>query len=183
MSGAHIALMVVGLLLVVIATGVFFLIQHGAFGKAKPPDASLVLAELEKVHAVVERDHDQVVVGVNLQYCDFKADLLRKLAAFPQLRRLNLGATNTSGLTLASLENLTSLQVLNLANTKVTPGGMKYLKPLINLEELNVAQTLVDDDGLAELAELKKLKKLNVVGSRASGMALQAIIPGLQVTR
>jgi hypothetical protein len=183
LSGTHIALIGVGLFLVVLATGGFFLIQHGAFGKAKPPDPEVVLAELAKFQASVERDANQAVVGVSFQYCDFTPELLRKLAAFPELRRLNLGATKASGATLESIEDLTSLQVLNLANTKVTSGGMKYLKRLTNLEDLNVAQTLVDDDGLAELKDLKNLKKLNVVGSRASGAVLQAAIPGLQVMR
>jgi hypothetical protein len=184
LTGVHITLIVVGVVFVLGATGLFFLLQHG-FGKSKPPDPGPVLAELQKlVNAQVVRDNgspDRPVVEINLQYCDVKASLLRQFTAFPQLRRLNLAGTNANNMSLQAIEDVTSLEVLNLGDTKVNSAGMKYLKNLTNLQELNVAKTLVDDDGLAELSELKKLKKLNVLGSRASGEALKTAIPGLQV--
>lgn len=184
LTGVHITLIVVGLVFVLGATGLFFLLQHG-FGKPKPPDPGPVLAELHKlVNAQVMHDKSRPgspVVEINMQYCDVKANLLRQFTAFPELRRLNLSGTNANNVSLEAIQELTSLEALNLADTKVNSKGMKYLKKLTNLEELNVAKTLVADDGLEELVDLKKLKKLNVLGSLASGMGLKNAIPGLQV--
>ena len=182
LKGVHIALIVVGVVVVLGATGLFFLIQRGAFTKAKP-DPSQVLAELQQAGAMIERDKgpDQAVVGIDLSSREFRPSLLGRLVVFPQLRKLNLASTKTSDINLEHLEDVTTLQSLNLSHTKVTGGGMQFLKNMVNLEELNLNQTLVTDIGLRELKGLTKLKRLHLDGTLASGEELKDAIPGLQV--
>jgi hypothetical protein len=185
LSGVHIALIVAGLVVVAAATGIFFLIQRGAFTKTKP-DPAQVLAELQQVGAQIERDRqkpDQPVIGLSLTGTEFDPRLLGKLVAFPQLRKLNLANTKTSDINLEHLEDVTTLQSLNLSHTKVTGGGMQFLKKMVNLEDLNLNQTLVTDVGLQELKGLTKLKRLNLDGTLASGEELKDVIPGLQVVK
>ena len=55
LSGMHIAFIAVGLLVVGGLTLLFFLMQHGLKPKA-PPDPAPVLAELQQIHAMIERD-------------------------------------------------------------------------------------------------------------------------------
>jgi hypothetical protein len=188
MSFLHIALIVGGLSVVVIATIIFFIIQHGNPRKAKSEmEEGLVLAELEDLKARVKRDTDspdQPVIEVDLSGTDFKPQILSKLKAFPQLRKLNLAATPTTDMGLEWLEDVTSLTVLDLGHTKVTGGGMQHLRKMVNLEELNLNQTLVDDFRLTEaLKGCKKLKRIFLDGTLASGAGLQAAIPGLEVNR
>jgi hypothetical protein len=185
LSGVHIAFIAVGLLVVGGLTLLFFLMQHGLKPKA-PPDPAPVLAELQQIHAMIERDEkspDKPVIGVTLSGLEFRPSLLGRLVAFPKLRKLNLSGTKTSDIALEHLEDVTSLQILNLSHTNVTGGGMQFLKKLVNLEELNLNQTLVHDPGLHELTGLKKLKKIYLDGTLASGMELQAAIPGLEVIK
>jgi hypothetical protein len=183
-SGAHIAMVVGGVLTVAAVTGVLFLILRGS---AKTEiDPAPVLAELQRIRAHIERDQnspDKPVVGINLMGCEFKGELLKNLAVFPQLHRLNLGGTLTSDVKLEWLEDLTTLRVLNLGRTKVTGGGMQFLKKLVNLEELDLTQTLVDDVRLMELKGLTKLKKIYLDGTLASGLGLKEAIPGLEIIR
>jgi|GEM_PF-6769721 len=182
-KAAHIGLIVAGLLVVAAATAILFWIKPGS--PKAPPDPGPVLAELEQVHAAIERDKtspDQPVVGITLSGT-FKPSLLGRLVVFPKLRKLNLGGTLTSDINLEWLEDVTTLRELNLSHTKVTGGGMQFLKKMVNLEELNLTQTLVDDVRLGELKGLKNLKKIYLDGTLASGLDLKAAIPGLEVVR
>src|SRR5205807_992049 len=80
-SGAHIAMIVGGILAVAVVTGVFFLIMRGS--AKKEIDPAPVLAELQRIHAHIERDQnspDKPVVGINLTGCEFKGELLQNLA-------------------------------------------------------------------------------------------------------
>jgi len=183
-SGAHIAWIVIALLVVVgLTTGAFFLFNRGP---KPPPDPAPVLAELQQLHATIERDEkspDKPVIGITLSGLEFKPSLLGRLVVFPKLRKLNLSSTKTSDIALEHLEDVTSLQVLSLSHTNVTGGGMQFLKKLVNLEELNLNQTLVHDMGLRELKGCTKLKKIYLDGTLASGLELADAIPGLQIIK
>src|SRR5438552_18180884 len=185
LSGMHIAFIAVGLLVVGGLSLLFFLMQHGLKPKA-PPDPAPVLAELQQIHATLERDEkspDKPVIGITLSGLEFKPSPLGRLVVFPKLRKLNLSSTKTSDIALEHLEDVTSLQVLNLSHTNVTGGGMQFLKKLVNLEELNLNQTLVHDMGLRELKGCTKLKKIYLDGTLASGLELADAIPGLQIIK
>ncbi len=180
----HIILAVVGLLVVAGASTLFYLIQHGAFSEP-PPDPNEVLAELQKIGGFVQRDENRPgrpVVAVTIDAERFNASVLNKLVAFPELRSLNLSRTLSTDLTLEHLRNLTTLKYLNVSRTKVA-GGLDSLKGLVNLEELDLDQTLVTDGALEELKGLTKLKKIHLDGTLASGLGLQAAIPGLEIIK
>jgi hypothetical protein len=185
LKGAYIALVAGGLFLVGVAALIFFLIYRGAFDKEKP-DPAQVLAELQQVGAHIERDQqspEQPITGINLSGLEFRPSLLARLAAFPQLRSLNLSSTKTSDINLEHLAHVTTLKRLDLGQTKVTGGGMQFLKGMVELEDLSLRQTLVTDAGLRELKGLTRLKRINLDGTLASGLELQAAIPGLQIIR
>jgi hypothetical protein len=188
---AHIAMVGAGIFMVLVLTVVGVLIFRSATSK-KTYDPDKVLAELEKVGAIIERDQskpEHPVIGVNLTSRDFDNHVLGGLVAFPELRKLDLSATKTSDVTLEWLEDVTSLQVLNLGHTKVTAGGMQFLTKLVNLEELNLNETIMTDralmsnHGLFELAGLKKLKRLQLDGTLANGLELKAQIPDLEIIK
>src|SRR5262249_26655565 len=115
-NATHVALVVVGLVVVLAVTGILFLLQRG--DRAKPKlDPQQVLTELQQLGARVERDEkspEKPVIGVTLTGTEFPADLLGRLAAFPQLQKVNLGHTKTTDVILEHLEDVTTLRVLNL---------------------------------------------------------------------
>jgi hypothetical protein len=181
----HVLLVVAGVLVVGLATGLFFLIQRGTFSKPKI-DPDQVLADLQKMPARVVRDEsrpDRPVVAITISGERYDAWVLDKLVAFPELRSLDLNGTLTTDVILEHLRNVTSLKKLGLSHTKVTGGGMQFLKTLVNLEELNLNQTLVTDAGLNELKGLTKLKKIYLDGTLATGLELQEAIPDLVIVK
>jgi hypothetical protein len=182
-KGVVVGLSVGGVVLAVAAlTAVLFFALRP--GPGKKEDQNQLVAELIQAGATVRRaggQPDGPVTEVSFMGSEINAKLLGRLKAFPQLEVVNLASTKTSDVILEHLEDLTQIRVLNLGHTKVTSKGMQFLKNLKNLEELNLSQTLVMDDGLEELKGLTKLKKLSLDGSLASGLNLQAAIPGLQV--
>jgi hypothetical protein len=61
---------------------------------------------------------------------------------------------------------------------------MEHIGRITSLEELYLDQTNVTDRGLADLKGLKNLKKLNLSGAMlASGLGLQAALPGLEIIK
>jgi len=104
------------------------------------------------------------------------------LAGLPQLRELDLTATEAGDLSAAALSKCTSLVVLKLASTTVSDRGLPSLAGLSNLRTLNLSGTLVrtlsplpsgltDLDlssnsirgpALAHVVALNKLERLNV---------------------
>ncbi len=185
MTGWHAALIALGVLVVLGATGILYYIQTGGSRKPKV-DAEQVLAELKQIGAHVERDEkspDRPVIGVTLTGTDFQGALLGRLSAFPQLRKLNLGNTNTSDVMLEHLEDVTTLKSLNLSHTKVTGGGLQFLKKMTELEELYLNSTIVTDVGLSELKGLSKLRRLSLDGTLAGGEELKEAIPSLEISK
>jgi hypothetical protein len=90
---------------------------------------------------------------------------LRELAAFKQLRQLNLSRTQVTDGGLKRLASLNELEMLNLSRTGVTDKGVKELAALQRLRELDLSRTEVTGEGVKGLARLKRLEKLNLQGT------------------
>jgi hypothetical protein len=183
----HIALVIGGLFVVALATGIFFMIQHGGGGKGRSkhkPDPELFVADLQALGAQVKRDTTspgQPVIEIRIISVEYNPKMLSDLDVFPQLRRLSLAGTPTTDVWLEWLEDITSLTALDLGHTKVTGGGMQFLKKMVNLEELTLDQTLVDDVRLMELKGCKKLKRIYLTDTLATGLPLKEAIPDLKI--
>jgi hypothetical protein len=157
----HIALAAVGVFVVIVLTLVLFMIQRNASAK-ETFDPQAVIAEIQQYGGRVERDMkspDQPVIGVYLGGTAYRAAVLNKLVAFPQLRTLDLSGETTSDLFLEHLHAVTWLRSLNLSHTKVTHGGMQFLTKMVDMEDLNLDQTLVNEQSLEQLKGMTKLKK------------------------
>ena len=61
---------------------------------------------------------------------------------------------------IALLAAFTEVRSLELSNTRVTDAGMASLKSLVNLEELNLINNRISDAGLSGVADLVNLRRL-----------------------
>jgi hypothetical protein len=182
----HIALAAVGVFVVVVLTLVLFMIQRGASAK-ETFDPAAVIAEIQQYGGRVERDMkspDQPVIGVNLSGTAYRAAVLNKLVAFPQLRNLDLSGETTSDLFLEHLHDVTTLRSLNLSHTKVTKGGIQFLTKMVEMEDLDLTQALaVSDNELEQLKGMTKLKRIHLDGTFATGLGLKARLPDLEIIK
>jgi hypothetical protein len=184
--GAIIGLSVGGGFLVLVAVTVLLFFMLPGRG-SKKEDMNQLVADLQQAGAQIERDEsrpDKPIVAISFRGQPINGKLLGRLKAIPTLRKLDLGGTLMSDVLLEHLEDVTQISILNLGHcNKITSHGLEFLKNFKNLEELNLSQTLVMDDGLEHLKGCTKLKKIYLDGSLASGLGLQAHIPGLQVIK
>jgi hypothetical protein len=180
----HIIAVVGGLAVIVLATMIFFALQHRGAGRSKSKvNPELVLGRLQDMGARVRRDMqspDQQVIEIAFNG-EYDPKILKDLVAFPELRKVSLAGTPTTDVWLEWIEDVTQLTALDLGHTKVTGGGMQFLRKMVNLEELGLVQTLVDDHRLMELKGCKKLKNIYLDGSLASGLSLKEVIPDLVI--
>ena len=151
------------------------------------------LKSLWKVCVVINRDDkkaDKPVFAVQLfpvatwligsRSSDFKEDTdesyLKHLAAFKQLRELELFGTPVTGKGLKELASLKDLRKLSLW-TKMTDADLKELVPLKQLEELSLRGTPVTDAGIKELAFLTQLRVLKLFGLKLTDAGLKELAP------
>lgn len=97
------------------------------------------------------------------------------LAAFPNLRALDLSYTSFDDSGMESLKGMTQLSQLVLRDTLVTDKGLQHLRGLRNLAELDLYGMRVADAGLAALKELTALRKLNLLGAEITDAGLDAL--------
>ncbi|MBM3980439.1 MAG: hypothetical protein FJ304_09150 [Planctomycetes bacterium] len=128
------------------------------------------------------------VVAVSLCGAKVSDDLLKSLAAFPQLRTVDLcraeGMTSKRARLLADVKLLESLNVSRCAD--LTGHGLYKLSALKNLRVLDVSYCPeIDDCGLEALAEyFPKLRSLDISGCTsltARGLKELRAIEGLEV--
>lgn len=77
---------------------------------------------------------------------------VRHLAAFPNLRHLNLQGTSVTDAGLAALADLRSLEALSLAWTAVTDAGVRALGALEQLERIDLSGTRCGDGSIHTFA-------------------------------
>ena len=116
------------------------------------------------------------IVEVDLALTWATDDDLAKLAAMPELRKINLSHTKISDLGLAQLRPLRNVTELNCYYCDyITDGGIAYLKGWANLESLTVRGTEVTSRVFEHLAGMKKLKSLDVGFSRVNDDGFDAL--------
>ena len=98
-------------------------------------DADAVAA-LEKLYAIISRNEQGEVVGV-----DFDT-LVR---AFDEI--------SITDAELVHLKGLTNLQEINLNGTQITDAGLVHLNGLVSLKKLNLSSTQITDAGVKKLQQ------------------------------
>lgn len=86
------------------------------------------------------------------------------LAAFPELRQLNLSAATITDAGLGKVSGLRNLEVLSIRDTEVTDDGLTNVARFGKLEELYLQSSKVRGAGLSNLAGLKELRVLRLDG-------------------
>ncbi len=104
------------------------------------------LSELDKVK--------NNIVSLSLNKMPVIDTDLKQIAAFKNLRRLNLSFTKITGASLSQLKNLADLRQLSVSGTTVRAVDLEVLKGLENLSAVYVWNTGI---GEKDLAHLKKL--------------------------
>jgi hypothetical protein len=147
---------------------------------APPADPSLEQA-IEAVRKVggkvtrVEQAPGAPVVAVYLNDTKATDDDLRVLAAFKQLKTLDLGHTPITNAGLQRVAGLAELKVLIAPGIKATDDGMKYVGELKDLETLNLKFTPVGDAGLGHLAGLTRLHTLDLSGRKVTDAGMPSL--------
>jgi hypothetical protein len=125
--------------------------------------------------------HNVVHVGVRRRYGYSKdnpnADdaLLRRLHAFPNLRRLDLRHCGVTDQGLRYLPGLRHLEILNLSHTSVTDDGLPYIGKLKSLKEVDLSHNRVGGRGFHRLTPLQHLEVLCLTYTPVSDEAMKAV--------
>ncbi len=131
--------------------------------------------------------HNVVEVGARRGYDygrrnpDADNALLRRLRAFPKLRRLRLSHCGVTDEGLRHLAELTSLEWLDLSYSSVTDDGMPHIGKLKSLKRLDLAHTRVGGRGFHRLKPLEHLEVVHLAWAPVGDKGLNTLtaIPGL----
>ena len=110
---------------------------------------------------------------------------LKLLSSLPNLEILDLKGTRITDAGLAEVGRLSRLKGLYLTRTGVTDAGLEHLRSLHDLETLILWDTQIGDAGLEHLKPLQRLQEVilwNTRVSREGAAALQAVLPGCDVS-
>jgi hypothetical protein len=146
------------------------------------------IENVKKLGAMVmplAQESNWLQVSVHNLHDSVAADLFTNIGKLSkQVTWLDLGNTQASDQTLATLASLSNLTRLHLEKTAITDEGLVQLQGLENLEYLNLYGTAITDAGLQHLASLKKLKKLYLWQTNVSDAGVQTLktaLPTLEV--
>ncbi|HUP10702.1 MAG TPA: FN3 associated domain-containing protein [Niastella sp.] len=96
------------------------------------------------------------VVSLNLAKMPVQDGDLKNIAAFKNLRRLNLSFTSISGAGLGVLKDLKELKQLSLSGTKINANHLQALTALPKLSQVYIWNTAVSEQDLERLREQQK---------------------------
>jgi internalin A len=113
--------------------------------------------------------------GLELAYANLTDSVLKRLAEFTQLQRLDINSTYITDAGLQQLADLKQLQWLDISNTKVTDAGLRVLAGFRQLQMLDLGNTQVTDSGLAALAGLTQLQMLDLSNTQVTGTGLKEL--------
>ena len=108
---------------------------------------------------------------------------LDQLAALPNLRELDLGATRLDDRALPGVGKLTGLTRLRLSYTEISDGGLQHIAGLQKLESLQLAGTDIGDAALVHIGKFTHLRELNLNQTRFTDDALVALKPLVNLER
>lgn len=122
---------------------------------------------------------------LHLDHTEVTDEGLKGVAELPNLEVLDLKGTRISDAGLVYVGRIKSLKGLYLTRTGITDEGLRHLRGLENLETLILWDTGIGDAGLEHLEPLTSLKEVilwNTRVSRGGAEALQASLPGCDVS-
>ncbi|HWB95997.1 MAG TPA: hypothetical protein VG672_04830, partial [Bryobacteraceae bacterium] len=99
----------------------------------------------------------------------------RTLAAFTEMRSLDLTNTRLDDQGMRSLQGMTHLQKLYAHDALITDEGLQYIRNLHELTELDLYNTRITDAGLVYLKGLTNLRKLNLLGASVTDAGLDQL--------
>lgn len=119
------------------------------------------------------------IVSMDLSKMPVKDEDLKRLAQFPELRKLILNFTDITGTTLGELKKLGNLRELSLSGTAVKMDDIKSLDAIPSLKKVYVWSTGLSTE---ELARLKKGGKIAFETGFRSDTLVLALNPPIIVT-
>jgi uncharacterized membrane protein len=108
-------------------------------------------AQLQELSPIKEQ-----IVAVNMNKMPVTDNDLSALAAFPNLRQLNLDFTPVTGAGLFRLTKLSHLQSLSLAGTSIKASDLDQLAGIASLHKLYIWKTSVTADAVNRLRQQRK---------------------------
>ncbi|MBM3738819.1 MAG: hypothetical protein FJW39_23840 [Acidobacteria bacterium] len=128
------------------------------------------------------KDEAGQVVEVSLRAAWTGDGDLRRLAAFPKLRKLDLSHTHINDGALEHLKALPHLIWLDLSFAEhITDAGLARLRPLPRLERLSLEGARVSDSGVGSIAALVNLRALNLKSTLITDSAIEQLEPLTQL--
>ncbi len=140
-----------------------------------PADEPEAVDFLKKLGCKIVRQGKEInapVVKIVMPDSKIRDEDLFVLAAFPQLRNLDISSKTITDAGLAHLEKLKSLRRLRLYGTTITDTGLSHLKDLTNLRELDLGFTKITDNGLPHLKTLTQLRHLRLIDTKITDLGL-----------
>ena len=102
-------------------------------------------------------------------------DLVCRLTAFPELRRVSLVNTRVTDIGISHLSALKNLEWAMLNQTSIGDESISHLSQLERLKILNVAGTKITDDSIDHFARLSNLTLLDVSNTALTDKSYQAL--------
>jgi Leucine-rich repeat (LRR) protein len=123
------------------------------------------------------------VVEVNLVYSNDRGkreetrntsdEIIPKLEAFPNLRRLYLHSTQVTDDTMPHVGRLRKLEEFFVWDaTQLSDNGVEYLRNLDRLWSIHISNSRIGDDSLGVMSRLPRLERLSLQGNRFSDEGL-----------
>ena len=161
---------------ILILVGAQFLLGSGCGNETPAPPSIVVVDEVESDPARQIPPEDrrttalETLKGIGVHVVADNEGLIESITGFRnrQLRDEHLAA-------IAAFEEL---KILDLRRTAITNEGLSQLSSLVSLEQLYLGDTRITGDGLAHLGKMTLLEVLNLEGLRVDAKAINAHLKG-----
>lgn len=152
-------------------------------------DADLAaLADLPNLHSLLlDHSGNQIsaagirhlqklpLVHLRIRGAGIDDDAIAEIAAFHDLKIMNLPTATFTDRALELLAGLAKLEQLRFGSPNVTDRGMEHLRSLAALKQLHLIDVPITDTGLKVLADIKDLQSLYLDGAKVSDASLEAL--------
>jgi internalin A len=153
-----------------------------ALGGTVVRDAKGEVAEISLARTwATDADIERIAAFKNLKRLDLSLTYvsdrgIERLKPLDRLEDLNLYAAEfITDAALAFLRGHRQLRTVNLRGTDVTDTSVAYLAGLPGLTSLDISFTQITDVGLEHLASLSQIEQLNLGGNKISGVGLHVL--------
>jgi hypothetical protein len=165
----------------IVLLSAFALLALARLSPLRGAEPEPLLQEIEqKWHATVVRDDvdpERPVVEIAFGCdSDIRDDTIKKLSAFPRLRRLNLiGGQDLTNKGLEAVGELRSLESVSLRHDAVTADGLKHLARLPRLKALFLWDIPLTKENAAALEGCRALERLELRSVEVSPEAVKSL--------